>query len=457
MQNPHNNAIPRKVYSVSQLTDQIKLLLEDNYSMVWISGEISNLRVPPSGHAYFTLKDNKAQISAVMFRGQLRQLRFDLEDGLVLVGLGRITVYPPRGNYQIILEYVEPQGAGALQLAFEQLKRKLSEQGLFSEDQKTPLPYLPRRIGVITSPTGAVIQDIIRVLTRRYYNLIIDVYPVRVQGLQSPDEVIRAISFANRLKRSDVLIIARGGGSLEDLSPFNDEGVAHAIFESSIPIVSAIGHETDYTIADFVADLRAPTPSAAAEIVVPVKEELHYRIDELQARLERAIWNRCDRLRQQLSSISRHIVHPGKKLADLRLHVDHLGERAIKSMAAIGQQHKNRLEKAVGALLASSPKHRIDLHKSKVELLRLKILQTFNNRVSDAAKRFKTANALLGAVNPSAILKRGYSITRTLPDRQVVMEAGTLNSGQILEIQLAAGKVDVRVIKPKDDPDQIEE
>ncbi len=425
--------------------------------MVWISGEISNLRIPPSGHAYFTLKDSKAQISAVMFRGQLRKLQFEIEDGMVLVALGRITVYPPRGNYQIILEYIEPQGTGALQIAFEQLKRKLAEEGLFSDKHKARLPFLPHRIGVITSPSGAVIQDIIRVFTRRYYNLSIDIYPVRVQGLESPSEIVKAIGFANRIKTNDLLILARGGGSLEDLSPFNDERVARAIFDSHIPVVSAVGHETDYTIADFVADTRAPTPSSAAEIIAPVKSELQSRIAELRIRCERAIRNTCDSRRKELDQINRLIVHPGKKIEDLRLHVDQLGDRVRRSLAALFQDRKNRLEKVSGTLAANTPIHRLDIHRSKVEVISLKLLQNIHNYINIIGERYKTAHALLGAVNPSSILNRGYSITRTLPERRVVMNAGDLTSGQMLEVQLANGKVDVRVIEPEDDLNQVEE
>ena len=457
MQDPRNTLIPRNVYSVSQLTDKIKALLEDEYSMVWISAEISNLRIPPSGHAYFTLKDDKAQISAVMFRGQLRQLKFDIEDGMVLVALGRITVYPPRGNYQIILEYIEPQGTGALQIAFEQLKRKLADEGLFSDANKASFPYLPRRIGVITSPSGAVIQDIIRVLSRRYYNIIIDIYPVRVQGVESPLEIVKALEFANRMKRNDLLILARGGGSLEDLSPFNDERVARAIFDSRIPVVSAVGHETDYTIADFVADTRAPTPSAAAEIIAPVKTELQSRITELRFRSERAIRNTCDARRLQLNQVNRLIVHPGKKIEDLRLHVDQLGDRVRKSLAVMLQDRRNRFEKISGALAANIPTGRLDIHRSKVEVLSLKLLQNIKNYINTIGERYKTAHALLGAVNPSAILNRGYSITRTLPERRVVMNAGDLASGQMLEVQLAQGNVDVSVIEPKDDLNKTEE
>ncbi len=415
------------------------------------------MRIPSSGHAYFTLKDKKAQISAVMFRGQLRQLKFAIDDGMVLVALGRITVYPPRGNYQIILEYIEPQGAGALQLAFEQLKRKLADEGLFSDQHKAPLPFLPRSIGVITSPSGAVIQDIIEVISRRYYNIILDIYPVRVQGTDSAQEIVKAFDLANRRNKNDLLILARGGGSLEDLSPFNDEKVARAIFDSRIPVVSAVGHETDYTIADFVSDTRTPTPSVAGEIIAPMKSELQSRIAELGFRCERAMRNACERMRQQLMHLQRLIVHPGKKIVDLRLHVDQLGNRMGRSFEVLIQNRQNRLEKASGALVANTPSRRLEIYRSLVEVLRLKSLQNMKYYLNTSTERYKTARALLGAVNPSAILNRGYAIARTLPERKVVMDAGTLKTGQPLEIQLAHGKVDVRVIESKNHSNQVEE
>jgi exodeoxyribonuclease VII large subunit len=443
------NTIPRTVFTVSQLTANIKSLLEEKYSMIWISGEISNLRIPPSGHAYFTLKDRGAQISAVMFRGQMRQIKFDLDDGLMLVGLGRITVYEPRGNYQIILEYIEPQGIGALQVAFEQLKLKLQEEGLFSEKHKSALPYLPNQIGIVTSPSGSVVQDILKVLKRRFFNIMVDVYPVKVQGKDAAAEIVGAIETANRLDRNDVLIIARGGGSLEDLAAFNSERVARAIFISPIPIVSAVGHETDYTIADFVADLRAPTPSAAAEMIVPVKTDLQSHINTLIQRNKRAVLNICGSFRQHLAQLTQRIVHPGKKIQEGQQHVDYLVDSMIKALRGIVQQKRHRLNSMRMGLLNNTPLRYLDICRSKVELNRYKLFNIIQILHNEKAERFKTADALLKTVNPSAILKRGYSITRTLPHRKVVMAAETLQTGQHLEIQLAVGRIEVSVIQKK--------
>ena len=263
-----------QIYTVSKLTAQIKTLLEDRFPFVWITGEVSNFRSPSSGHFYFVLKDATAQIQAVMFRGQNQMLKFALEDGMNVTGLGRINVYEPRGTYQIVLEYLEPKGVGALQAAFEQLKAKLAIEGLFADTHKRQIPFLPREIALVTSPTGAVVHDMLNILNRRFPTIPVWVYPVRVQGDGAENEIASALDDLSKRSDLDIIILARGGGSLEDLQAFNSEGVARAVFTSEIPIISAIGHETDYTIVDFVADLRAPTPSAAAELAVAIKTEL---------------------------------------------------------------------------------------------------------------------------------------------------------------------------------------
>ena len=413
--------------------------------MIWISGEISNLKIHTSGHAYLTLKDKKSQISAVMFRGQLRQLRFELKDGSTIVGLGRISVYEPRGTYQIILEYAEPMGIGALQVAFEQLKQKLFDEGLFASEHKQPLPFLPKRLGVITSASGAALRDILNIANRRYPNLVVDIYPVRVQGRESAGEIVAALELAGRLKRNDVLIIARGGGSLEDLASFNSERVARAVFSCKIPVVSAVGHETDFTIADFVADFRAPTPSAAAEIVVPVKDELMSRCIELKLRSGRAIGAILHRLKDQLTRTNRLLVHPGKRVQDNQLHLDQLTGRLRRGAAASVRQGRTDYEMARSALIGNSSIRRLPIYRSKLEVFKHKLLQSINLSLINNSKRFQGADAVLHAVNPHAILERGYSITRTLPEKTIVMNADSLKLGQRLEIQLARGRVEAMV------------
>ena len=283
----------KEILTVTALNEHIKNLLEGSFDTLWVEGEISNLRKPSSGHMYFTLKDEKSQIRAVLFKYSnmpgsfpwARRARFDLEEGMSVICCARISVYLPRGEYQLIVEAVEPRGIGALQLAFEQLKARLLAEGLFDAARKKPIPFLPRRIGVITSPTGAVIRDILNITARRFPSVDILVAPVRVQGPEAPAEIIQALSEMQNVRDIDVIILARGGGSLEDLAPFNDEGVARAIYRCQIPVISAVGHEIDFTIADFAADLRAPTPSAAAELVMPVRKEVAGTLETLHMRI----------------------------------------------------------------------------------------------------------------------------------------------------------------------------
>ncbi len=279
----------RKILTVSRLTALIKGVLEENFEHVWVEGEISNLAMPVSGHLYFTLKDAAAQLRCVMFRASSRALRFKPKDGMGVVVRGRVSLFEPRGEYQLIVEYLEPQGIGALQLAFSQLKERLAKEGLFAEAHKKPIPRLPQRIGVVTSATGAAIHDILNVLNRRFANVEVLIYPVKVQGEGAAREIAQAVKDFNRYGNIDVMIVGRGGGSIEDLWAFNEEVVARAIYHSRIPVISAVGHEVDFTIADFVADLRAPTPSAAAELVVKSKAELDAELDALSHRLRQAI------------------------------------------------------------------------------------------------------------------------------------------------------------------------
>src|SRR6266581_1563950 len=290
----------RRVYTVSELTASIKTTLEEGFPMMWVEGEISNLRTPGSGHAYFTLKDEGAQISAVLFRGRGRRLRFGLEDGMQVLAFGGLDVYAARGQYQLVVEMMEPKGLGALQLAFEQLKRRLEAEGLFDEGRKRPLPAFPRVIGVVTSPTGAAIRDILNIIGRRFGNLRILIAPVRVQGDEAPGEILQALLNLQEVVELDVIIVGRGGGSIEDLWAFNDERVARAIAGCRVPVISGVGHETDFTIADFVADLRAPTPSAAAELVVQEKLQVARALVSLYEALKQAMASRLERERARV-------------------------------------------------------------------------------------------------------------------------------------------------------------
>jgi exodeoxyribonuclease VII large subunit len=448
---PNQNVSIREICSVSKVTETIKLILEDKFPIVWICGEISNFKTPASGHAYFTLKDEKAQIAAVMFKGQRRQLRFKLEDGATIVGMGRISVYEPRGTYQIILEYVEPHGLGALQLAFEQLKRKLSDEGLFDPVHKKPIPVLPRRIAIITSPTGAVIRDLLSIINRRFHNTVVDIHPVRVQGDQASQDIRQALLLANRLNQADVIILARGGGSIEDMAAFNSEIVARTVFASNIPVVSAIGHETDFTVADFVADLRAPTPSAAAEMVLPVKSQLQHDCIRLRERCIDAVLRQCKDHRKRLESIRRHLIHPRKSIQNGLIRVDDLSQRLIQAMISKHHRQYERHRSLCKDLAATSPITMITRHQAAIELIRYKLLRFMKDAISLRRLQYRALLATLNALNPYSILQRGFSITRAMPQGVVVLDAGTVSSGEELEIILAKGRLLARAIDSKAD------
>jgi len=433
--------VQRRIYTVSDLTADIKVLLEEKFPFVWICGEISNFRVPVSGHFYFTLKDENAQINAVMFRSQNRNLKFVPEDGMSVTGLGRISVYEPRGTYQILFEYIEPEGTGAIQLAFEQLKARLAEEGLFDENHKKPLPFLPQKISIITSPTGAVVHDILKIINRRFSNVHIEIIPVKVQGEGAENEIVSALKLLNARADSDIAIIARGGGSLEDFHAFNSEDVARSIFASEIQIISAVGHETDFSIADFVADLRAPTPSAAAELVVPLKNDLLKRCAELSMTLTNRFFRSIEHLRMLVKEISNRLVDPTKKIEDLMLRTDDLFARLIRSYKNSVLQWRERLEWRVDRLNANNPL--IHIKKLNEELA-----QEYDNlliyiKICLNEKHFllRELTSRLHALSPNAILARGYSITRTIPDAVVVRDPQEVSIGQDLEVLVAKGSI----------------
>ncbi len=429
----------RHIFSVSEINDQIKYLLETSFPLIWITGEISNYRMPGSGHAYFTLKDAQSQIAAVMFRGPMRNLKFEIEDGLSIVGLGRISVYEPRGTYQVILEYIEPKGIGALQIAYEKLKAKLAAEGLFDENHKKPLPFLPSRICVVTSRTGAVIHDIIHVLSRRFPGIPLEIVPVKVQGAGSIDDIESALALLNHRNTSDVIILARGGGSLEDLQAFNSERVARAIFASRIPVVSAIGHETDFTIADFVADLRAPTPSAAAEMVSPSRNELMRRCSDLTLSIASRINRQMTLRRSQLTESTRRLVHPRRRIQDCRIRLDEIYSRMIHDMNTRIQQERKKMSWSTRILLTASPKNHIHKFHVKLEQYTHNNLNYLKLILAKNTTRFRELTSRLQALSPLAILTRGYSITRSVPDGVVIRHAEDVRMDQELEILLGRG------------------
>lgn len=437
--------ISPRIYTVSELTADIKSLLEENFPFVWIGGEISNFRVPSSGHFYFTLKDEHAQIGAVMFRGQNRSMKFVPEDGMRVTGLGRIGLYEPRGAYQIILEYLEPKGVGELQIAFEQLKARLEAEGLFDPSRKKPIPFLPGKISVITSPTGAVIHDILTVTGRRFPDIPIEIVPAKVQGEGADAEICAGIRLLNERKDTDVIILARGGGSLEDFQAFNSEAVARAIFASQIPIISGVGHETDFTIADFAADLRAATPSAAAELAVPLKSELVRQCAMLDRALTEVFSAYIRNLRRMIADLDRRLIHPQRKIQDFRLRLDDCTQRITRLTKQLLLMRKEQFSMLGQRLSLQNPLNRIREQREKTGILSKNLLQYTRMTVKQKSGSVREISARLHSLNPAAVLERGYSIALSIPDGKIVRNASAVRQGQEMEVRVAKGKIRCRV------------
>jgi exodeoxyribonuclease VII large subunit len=397
---PLFDAASRKFLTVSELNELIKGTLETQLDALWVQGEISNFRVAPSGHFYFTVKDDKSQISAVMFRRQGTRLRYVPENGMGVLCFGRVSIYSVRGDLQLYVDDMEPQGRGALFVAFEQLKSRLATEGLFAPEHKQPLPFLPEAIGIITSDRGAALHDMLRILRDRFADRRVVIRAVKVQGEGAGGEIAAAIADLNQMDTVDVIIVGRGGGSLEDLWAFNEEIVARAIHASAIPIVSAVGHEIDFTIADFVADQRAPTPTAAAEMVVPRKTDLIEQLGLLDDQLRRAMRLKLEMLRDAAQGLAKRLADPGRKVRENQQRVDELS----------------------------------------VDLLR-----RFQDRLREFRDRLARQSGRLSALSPLAVLERGYSITHKLPEEIIVTNAAGLTSGDLVRITFAAGKARCRV------------
>jgi exodeoxyribonuclease VII large subunit len=438
---------PRRGLTVTALTERIRDLLETEFLDVWVEGEVSNLRVMPSGHWYFTLKDQNAQIRAVVFKKDARYVRFQPKDGAMVVARGAVRLYPPRGEYQISVQVLEPLGKGSLQQAFEDLKEKLEKEGLFAAERKRPLPMLPRRIGIVTSPQGAVLRDILHVLAVRYSNLEVIVYPCRVQGPEASAEIVRGIRALNTVAGLDVLVVARGGGSLEDLWPFNEERVARALAASAVPTISAVGHETDYTIADFVADLRAPTPSAAAERVVQAKADLAARVSALERHLHSAMRLRVTRTRARVEAFTSHRVFEAERgrIRNFALRVDDLGRRAETALGHRSARARDRLRGLKGRLEA----FRFDLQVrerrarvgSAVERLSSFVERRLARGRADLARHAETLEAL----SPLGVLGRGYALVWDASERRLIRTASQVEAGDALKVRLHEGRLEVKV------------
>jgi exodeoxyribonuclease VII large subunit len=448
----------RRVYTVSELTAGIKGTLEGTFPAVWVEGEISNLRVPSSGHAYFTLKDEGAQLSAVLFRGRGRRVRFEPEDGMHVLAFGGLDVYAARGQYQLVVELMEPQGLGALQLAFEQLKRKLEAEGLFDDGRKRKLPVYPRVIGIVTSPTGAAIRDMLNIIGRRFGDLRILIAPVRVQGDGAPAEIVQALVNLQEMAELDVIVVGRGGGSIEDLWAFNDETVARAIVACRVPVISAVGHETDFTIADFVADLRAPTPSGAAELVVREKLAVIERLVDLYARLKQAVTADVTAQRERLEFLARRrvLTDPARALRDLYRRLDDLQGRLRLGLRAGQRQIRHRLALLTQALSARNPAARISADIALLGQLRGRLVSGATHGVQASRARFAASVGRLETLSPLAVLSRGYSVTR-LPSGALVRSAAQARAGDLLEILLHQGALGARVteVRERDERHQV--
>jgi exodeoxyribonuclease VII large subunit len=437
------------VLSVSELNKSIKGLLEGEFSLVWLRGEISNFKAQSSGHFYFSLKDSKSQISAVMFRGHNMQLKFRPEDGMEVLVRARVTVYEPRGNYQILCETLEPVGAGALQKAFEQLKSKLHKEGLFDQARKRPLPVLPKHIGIVTSPTGAAIRDMLNVLSRRFKGVRITLAPCKVQGEGAAGEIGAALQLLSRLPDVDVVIIGRGGGSIEDLWAFNDEKLARLIAASPVPVISAVGHEIDFTISDFVADLRAPTPSAAAELVVKNAADLVSRVSEQQKSLRLALFRYLQFERQQLHSLTKRLVDPQRRLQDAALRSDELSTRLENATMRYLQDQRLNIELLLQKM--GTPQNKIDSERQRLAHRNLKLNHSVSAFMIRKKDRWGRLCVQLNAVSPFAVLERGYSFVTASGDGQpagtILTDVSQITEGMPVQIQFARGLARAQILK----------
>jgi exodeoxyribonuclease VII large subunit len=441
--------LPAQVLSVTELTHRVKDLLEERFPSVWVEGEISNVRSPSSGHIYFTLKDAGAQLAVVLFRGVAAKVGFKLKDGLQVITFGDISVYEKSGQYQLVASQLLPKGLGALQLAFEELKQRLAKEGFFDSSRKRPIPILPQRIGLVTSPTGAAIRDFLNIIDRRFPNVHIVIYPVRVQGQGAATEIAAAIDELNVLHASgrlslDVLIVTRGGGSLEDLWAFNEEVLARALARSRIPTISAVGHEIDFTIADFIADLRAPTPSAAAELVVKAKEEFKQRMGQYQSRLQSDLRLRLATARQRFSDLASNYVfrRPTEVIRQYQQQVDDSGHRLTRAVGATLANQRARLATTAGKFKLLGPQALLVNGRQRVGSGEQGLRAAWGRRWQNTGHRLTQVNAKLELLSPKATLRRGYSITLIPETSQIVRSVTHVKPGTKISTKVLDGVFD---------------
>lgn len=444
---------PRKeILSVSLLTQSIKLLVETNFPFVWVEGEISNFRSTSSGTSYFTLKDDKAQIKAVLFKLNRRYLRFQPVDGLHIVCQGRVSIYELRGEYQLIIDHMEPRGIGALQQAFLQLRDKLQAEGLFATAHKKKIPLWPRKVGIISSRTGAALYDFLRTAEARFPNVHIIVYPARVQGEGAAQEIAEGVLCLNTVPGLDVIVLARGGGSFEDLWTFNEEILARAIFASKIPVVSAIGHEVDFTIADFVADARVATPTAAAELVIPNKEDMLLEIESRKLRLIRAAGKEYGLFREMVAHFITRLARVKNRVEDGRLRLENLQLELKHNISDSLQGLRRSLEAEISRLKEYHPKQGLTNKRHYILSLDRELKVQIEKCLTEKCSRATELKARLAGVNPLAILSRGYSITQLLPEKRILTEAEGLNKGMRVKVRLHRGELlcDIEEIIPSE-------
>ncbi len=438
----------REIVTVTALTTQIRSVLESTYAEVWVEGELANCRLWKTGHLYCTLRDEHAQLKAVMFRSAVRYLRFKPEDGLKVIARGRVTVYEPKGEYQIVCEHLQPQGVGALQVAFDQLKRTLEADGLFASDRKRPLPLLPRQIGIVTSLDGAALRDILKVLSRRHPTAHVVIRPARVQGDGAASQVARGITLLSRTPGVDVIIVGRGGGSLEDLWAFNEEPVARAIADATVPIISAVGHETDVTLSDMVADVRAPTPSAAAEIVVAGREELLNRVDQLTRALRVSAGERIGRRRTRLLELNRR---PGlaawpARLAGRGRHTAELTHALSDTGRVMLAGRLRHLHAARARLEAHEPRRRLESTKTRLVTAHERLRAAVAHRRQHLASRVGDVTGRLDALSPLGVLSRGYALCWNQERTAILRDSDSVSIGDDVAIKLQRGELTCTVI-----------
>jgi exodeoxyribonuclease VII large subunit len=449
----------RRVFTVTELTVRVRDLLEEQFFEIWVEGELSNCKVWNTGHFYFTLKDSSSQLRGFMFRSALRYLKFKPGDGLRVIARGKLSVYEPKGEYQFVCEHLEPHGLGARQLAFDQLKKRLQQEGMFDAARKRPLPALPRKIGIVTSLDGAALRDIIKVLRRRYANAHLVISPARVQGEDAAPEIARSLRQIARVPGVDVVIVGRGGGSLEDLWAFNEESVARAIARVPVPVISAVGHETDVTIADFVADVRAPTPSAAAELVVAAKMEFCDRIDRLRDRLGAAARGRVQRLSRRIhvatsrpvfAGLPARLAMRGRATAEL----SHVLARAMRAGVAARARRCQQLERQLATF---DPGRRLGALRARLVGADGRLTVIARRRQDGASAQLRSVAGRLESLSPLAVLGRGYAVAWNADKTSVLRDASTVTRGDTVQITLAIGELECQVRSTAESPQRAPE